>query len=88
MEIVSGLRGICVSMCWGNKRHGCIWLYLGEHSYNTTHHMSIDMSPFRALYGYDALFFVDLALSDNKAPLEQAWLHENQDIMSSLRESL
>jgi hypothetical protein len=38
------------------------WLHLGEHCYNTTYHMSIGMSPFKALYGYDAPSFVDLDL--------------------------
>ena len=30
--------------------------------------MSIAMAPFRALYGYDALSFVDLVISDNRVP--------------------
>lgn len=33
------------------------WLHLGEFCYNIRHHMSIGMTPFRALYGYDALTF-------------------------------
>ena len=44
------------------------WLYLGEYFYNTTYHMSIGMSPFRALYGYEALSFMDLAFDDSKVP--------------------
>lgn len=44
------------------------WLYLGEYCYNTTYHMSIGMSPFRALYGYEALSFMDLAFDDSKVP--------------------
>ncbi|XP_059067481.1 uncharacterized protein LOC131858299 [Cryptomeria japonica] len=44
--------------------------------------------PFRALYGYEALSFIDLALSDSRVALAQDWLQENQDIMRSLRENL
>lgn len=44
------------------------WLHLGECCYNTTFHMLIGMSPFRALYGYDALSFVELAFDDSKVP--------------------
>ena len=32
------------------------WLHLGEFCYNTTFHMSIGMSPFKALYGYDDFY--------------------------------
>jgi hypothetical protein len=41
------------------KQQACInWLHLEENYYNTTHHMSIGMIPFKALYGYDAPSFV------------------------------
>jgi hypothetical protein len=52
-----------------------------EHCYNTTHHMSIKMSPFRALYGYDAPSFVDLAFGESRAPKAKDWLQESQDIL-------
>jgi hypothetical protein len=45
------------------------WLQLGEYCYNTTQHISIGMSPFRALYSYDPLSFVEIAFSDSKAPM-------------------
>ena len=35
------------------------WLHLGEFCYNTTFHMSIGMSPFKEIYGYDASTFID-----------------------------
>jgi hypothetical protein len=44
------------------------WLHLGEHFYNTTFHMSIGMTPFRALYGYDAPTLVDLVFRERRAP--------------------
>ena len=39
---------------------------MGEYCYNTTYHMSIGMSPFQALYGYDALTFGDMVFGDNR----------------------
>jgi hypothetical protein len=50
------------------------WLHLGEHCYNTTYHMSIGMTPFRALYGYDAPSFVDLAFGDSMALKAKDWI--------------
>ena len=44
------------------------WIYLCEYCYNTTYHMSIQMTPFRALYGYNASNFVDLLISDVRVP--------------------
>jgi hypothetical protein len=39
-----------------------------EHCYNTTHHISIEMIPFRTMYGYDAPSFVDLEFGESRAP--------------------
>lgn len=64
------------------------WLYLCEYCYNTTHHMSIHMTPYRALYGYDAPSFLDLLLSDSRVPSANDLLQENQDIMRALRENI
>jgi transposase InsO family protein len=55
----------------GQQRAWIKWLHLGEHCYNTTHHMSIGMSLFRALYGYDAPSFVDLEFGERKGPQGQ-----------------
>ncbi|XP_059078049.1 uncharacterized protein LOC131876625 [Cryptomeria japonica] len=44
------------------------WLLLCEYCYNSTHHMTIQMTPFRALYGYDAPIFLDLLMSDCRVP--------------------
>jgi hypothetical protein len=52
-------------------------LHLGEHRYNTTYHMSISMTLFRALYGYDAPSFVDLVFGDNRAPKAKDWIKES-----------
>ena len=50
------------------------WLHLEENCYNTTHHISIRMSPFRALYGYDAPSFLDLEFGESRAPKAKYWL--------------
>jgi transposase InsO family protein len=49
----------------GQQRAWVRWLHLGEHRYNTTFYMSIGMTPFRALYGYDAPTLIDLFIGDN-----------------------
>ena len=43
-------------------------MYLGEYCYNTTHHLSICMSPFKAPYGYKAATVIDLILTDSRVP--------------------
>ena len=52
------------------------WLHLGEFCYNTTFHMSVGMSPFKELYGYDALSFVDMIFGDSIAPKSKDWVEE------------
>lgn len=64
------------------------WLYLGEFCYNTMHHMSIRMTPFRALYGYEATSFMDLLLTDSRVPSVGDMMQQNVDIMRSLKENL
>ena len=41
-----------------------MWLHLGEFCYNTTFHLSIGMTPFKDLYGYDAPTFLDMVFGD------------------------
>jgi hypothetical protein len=53
----------------GQQKAWVRWLHLGEYCYNTTQHMSIGMSPFRALYSYDPLSFVEIAFGDSRAPM-------------------
>ena len=50
----------------GQQKAWVKWIYLYEYCYNTTYHMSIQMSPFMALYGYEAPNFMDLLLSDSR----------------------
>ena len=68
-EIVNKwLEGYLHNYVSGQQRVWLKWLHLGEYCYNTTHHMSIDMSLFYALYGYHALSFVDVMFGASKAP--------------------
>jgi hypothetical protein len=50
--------------------------------------MSIGMTPFRALYGYNAPSFVDVVFGDNRAPNAKDWIHESQEILKILKENL
>lgn len=63
-------------------------MYLGEHCYNTTYHISIGMTPFKALYGYDAPYFIDRIFGDSKAPLAKDWIQESQEILRALKENI
>ena len=72
----------------GQQRAWIKWLHLGEYCYNTAYHMSIEMSPFRALYGYDAITFVDLIFGDSRAPKAKDWIQESQDILKALKDNL
>ena len=64
------------------------WLHLGEYCYSNTHHMSIGMSPFYALYGYHALSFVDMMFDASKALRAKDWIQESQDILRALKDNL
>lgn len=72
----------------GQQKAWIKWLYLGEHCYNTTCHLSIGMIPFRALYRYDEPSFIDRIFEDNKAPLAKDWICESQDILRVLKENI
>jgi exosome complex RNA-binding protein Rrp4 len=50
--------------------------------------MSIGMTPFRALYGYDGPSFVDLIFGDIWAPKSKDWIQESQDILKTLKHYL
>jgi predicted small metal-binding protein len=50
--------------------------------------MSIGMTPFRALYNYDPLSFVEIAFGDIRAPMVQDWVQQSQDILRELKDHL
>jgi hypothetical protein len=72
----------------GQQKAWVKWLHLGEYFYNTTHHMSIGIPPFRALYNYDPLSFVDIFFGDNRDPMFQDWIQQSHDILKELKEHM
>jgi hypothetical protein len=72
----------------GQQRAWVRWLHLGEHCYNTTFHMSIGMTPFRALHGYDAPTLIDRVFRESRAPKTKDWIVESQEILKVLKENL
>jgi hypothetical protein len=73
----------------GGQQHTWVrWLHMGEHCYNTTYHMSIRMSPFRALYRYDAPSFFETVFGDSRVPGAKDWIEESQWILKSVKENL
>ena len=88
-EIVNKwLEGYLRNYVSGQQRAWLKWLHLGEYCYNNTHHMSIGMSPFYALYGYHALSFVDMMFGASKAPRAKDWIQESQDILRALKDNM
>jgi hypothetical protein len=82
------LDGYLRNYVWGQQKAWIKWMHLGEHCYNTTYHMSIGMTPFKALYGYDVATFVDQAFGDSRAPKAKDWVQESQDILRTLKDNL
>jgi hypothetical protein len=72
----------------GQQSAWVIWLHLREYCYPTTLHMSVGMTPFRALYGYEVLIFADIACGNCRVPQVRGWLQDNQDILRALKENL
>ena len=64
------------------------WLHLGEFFYDTTFHMSIAMSPFKELYGYGSLTFVEIIFGDSRAPKSKYWVEESKEIFNILKDNL
>ena len=82
------LEGYLRNYVSGQQKAWIKWLHLGEFCYNTTFHMSIGMSPFKALYGYDAYTFIDHIFGDIRAPKDKDWIEESQEILKFLRGNL
>ena len=49
--------------------------------------MSVGMTPFRALYSYEVLIFVDIACGDCRVPQVRGRLKGSQDILRTLKEN-
>jgi hypothetical protein len=50
--------------------------------------MFIGMTPFRALYNYDPLSFVEISFGDNRASMVQDWVQKSEDILKELKDHL
>ncbi len=50
--------------------------------------MSIKMTPFMALYSYEAPSFMDLVLGDSRVPKEKHFLQDSQDILRVLKKNI
>jgi hypothetical protein len=46
------------------------------------------MTPFQALYGYDAPTLIDLVFEESRAPKAKDWIRESQEILKLLKENL
>lgn len=64
------------------------WLHVGQYCYNSIYHLSIKMSPFMALYRYEAPTLVDIIFDDSRIPKAKEFLQDTQDIMRSLKENI
>ena len=50
--------------------------------------MSIRMTPFKDLYGYEALKFANLVFRNNREPKERDWVQDSQYILKVVKENL
>ncbi|XP_059070624.1 uncharacterized protein LOC131860257 [Cryptomeria japonica] len=50
--------------------------------------MTIGMSSFKALYGYEALSFIDLVFDDSKVPRAKETIQGYQDILKALKDNI
>jgi hypothetical protein len=88
-EIVNKwVEGYLINYVVWKQRAWVKWLHLGEYCYNTTHHMSINMSLFKSLYGYDSLTFMEVAFGDSRAPMKKEWILGSQDVLGELKDHL
>lgn len=49
--------------------------------------MSIGMIPFKELYGYEAVSFGDLILTNRRVPRERNLVQQSMDILNTLKET-
>jgi transposase InsO family protein len=64
------------------------WLYLAEWRYNTNHHITINMTPFKALYGYNPQHLPMGSIPDSKVEATDELLKERYNIVTQLKEQL
>jgi hypothetical protein len=72
----------------GKHRTWVRWLHMGEYCYNMTYHMSIQMSPFQVLYGYNTPSFLETVFADSRALRSKEWIEESQRILQEVKENI
>ena len=88
-EIVNkSIEGYLSNNATGQQTVWIKWLHLGKYCCNITQHISISMSPFKALYGYNATPFMDLIFSDSRVPSTKDVVQQSKDILAALKENL
>ena len=75
------LEGYLRNYVSGQQKSWVKWLHLSEFCYNTTFHMSIGMSPFKELYGYDAYTSIYHIFGDSRAPKAKDWIEEIHEVL-------
>jgi transposase InsO family protein len=64
------------------------WIHLAEYWYNTSHHSSLNSSPFVVLYGHEPRHWGIEAPGECSVPSLQTWLSERQVVHDLLRQHL
>jgi hypothetical protein len=82
------VEGYLMNYVVGKQKVWVRWFHLGDYCYNTTQHVFIGMSPFRDLYIYDPLSFVETSFGDNMTPMVQDWVQQCQHILRELKDHL
>jgi hypothetical protein len=49
--------------------------------------MSIGMTPFRTLYGYDSPILIELVFEESRAPKAKDWISRSHEILKLLKEN-
>lgn len=88
-EIVNKwIEGYLRNYATGQQNAWGKWLHLGEYCCNNTHHMSIRMSPFKALYGYTSTSFGDLIQTESQVARAKDFVQGSMDIINELKDNL
>ena len=82
------MEGYIRNYVTGQQKTWIRWLHMGELFYNTTYHISIGMSPFKALYRYEAPSYVDQFFGESREPKAKDWIQEIQDILKEFKNNL
>lgn len=76
------------NMTFQEPQQWCSWLALAEWWYNTTYHTSIQMTPFRALYGYSPPQVNEFSVPCNISEEARVTLEEKEAIIQKLKDSM